>query len=193
MTTSEETIEKLVDEAYTLPLPASPDDFGGNLAVAIKGLQRLAFIKGARAVLALQRDVSVIKNFLTKMATQDNRGTAHPFFYVIRTKVAHPAPLDNCDEVKWYWDDHSYDTLEEAEAAIKDSGLREEPNEYGVKYHWEHRGMFLTEDDAETHLKLNHYHYSPDAYTYVEHAWRAPELTKFLKALFEHFEIEVKR
>ena len=49
--------------------------------------------------------------------------------------------------------------------------------------------MFLTETDANDHLRRNKHHYSKDAATYVEHAWRAPELEQFLKALLEYFEI----
>lgn len=140
---------------------------------------------------------TIIKEFLTKMATQDNRATAAPYFYVIRTKVSDPAPTDNCDRTGWYWNDSTYDTYELLEEAVREAGYDKDElanaQEYGIKDRWEHRGMFLTEDDAETHLKLNHYHYSPDAHTYVDHAWRAPKLTEFFKALNAHFGIEVKR
>lgn len=143
----------------------------------------------------------VIKTFLTKMATQDNRSTAHPFFYVIRTKVEDHAPIENCDRTRFYWQDSSYDSLDEISGYCKKMDYSDietqqaiaEAQEYGIKDRWVNRGMFLTEDDAESHLKLNHYHYSPDAHSYVEHAWRAPELSGFFKALFEYFNIEVKK
>lgn len=142
-------------------------------------------------------EVETIKTFLTKMVTQDNRATAFPFFYVIRTKVKKPAPLENCDEKKWYWQDDTYDSWEEIEKYCRENDYTEaqikrverEACEYGIREEWDKRGMFLTESDAETHLKANHYHYSDDAHTYVEHAWRAPELTEFFSALLKHFEI----
>ena len=141
---------------------------------------------------------AVIKTFLQKMVDQDNRATAFPFFYVIRTEVKDPAPLDNCDETMWYVQDSSYSSLDELKQSLKDNGygkedveyIIKEAVEYGIKKRWEKRGMFLTETDAENHLKLNHYHYSSNAHTYVEHAWRAPELSEFFNSLLQHFKIE---
>lgn len=46
------------------------------------------------------------------------------------------------------------------------------------------------EEDAERHLRLNHYHYSKNAHTYVDHAWRAPELKQFFEALFKEFNVD---
>lgn len=139
----------------------------------------------------------IIKEFLTKMATQDNRATAAPYFYVIRTKVSDPAPLDNCDRTLVYWNESTYADMDEALLAMQEAGYDKHElanaQEYGVKDRWEHRGMFLTEEDAEDHLKANHYHYSPDAHTYVDHAWRAPKLKEFFQALHSHFGIEVKQ
>ncbi len=52
-----------------------------------------------------------IKEFLTKMINQDNRATAFPFYYVIRTEVEDPAPIDNCDKTMWYLQDSSYESF----------------------------------------------------------------------------------
>lgn len=145
----------------------------------------------------MNQKIDEIKSFLKEMKTQDNRSTAKPYFYVIRTKVKDQAPVDNCDYTKWYWGDTSWDSLddlrehcEEMEYSQEEiESALEEANEYGVKERWEDREMFLTETDAERHLKLNHYHYSPDAHTYVKHAWRAPALEKFFTNLMEYFDI----
>ena len=154
----------------------------------------------------------VIKKFLNKIAQQDNRCTAAPYFYVIRTKVKRPA-YDGCGEVVEYYDPEdpecTFDSVEDYIQKRKEwSGYDEmldiekeefdekmESAEYDLEkiessYEWEEKGMFLTEDDAKSHLKSNHYHYSEDAHTYVKHSWRAPELTKFFRALYAHFEIE---
>lgn len=45
--------------------------------------------------------------------------------------------------------------------------------------------MFLTEKEAEEHLKRNHYHYSEDAHTYCMCAWRSPEVWWLWKILRE--------
>lgn len=143
----------------------------------------------------------VIKEFLEKMAKQDNRCTAAPYFYVIRTEKEVQADLNNCSEIRYYDPEcyeHTYDSTEEARKTLKEEGY--EPNEvdqivdrleqYGINRVWENRGMFLTEEDAKKHLELNHYHYSHNAHTYVDHAWRAPELTAFFEALFNEFGVD---
>lgn len=45
--------------------------------------------------------------------------------------------------------------------------------------------MFLTQKDAEEHLKANHYHYSEDAHTYAMTAWRDPRMEQLIKILRE--------
>jgi hypothetical protein len=146
-----------------------------------------------------------IKNFLTKMKTQDNRSTAFPYFYVIRSsKLVITDPDYITDEIKYYhpdYDDLTWNTEEEFIDYLR-YGLSEEAYEesyidlelknlkkiYFVKI-WEEHGMFLTEDDAKNHLESNYYHYSSDAHTYVKHSWRAPEMTEFLKNLMIYFKI----
>ncbi len=142
-----------------------------------------------------------IKSFLLEMATQDNRCTATPFYYTIRTEVEDSAPTDNCDFTRVHWQDESFESKEEMEKQLKDDGYTDdqiesalrESCEYGVRKRWEKRGMFLTESDAKSHLKLNYYHYSHNAHDYVEHAWRAPALEQFFKDIFEHFEIKEQK
>ena len=138
----------------------------------------------------------IIKNFLVKMANQDNRGTAFPYFYVIRTEVEVAAHEGN-GKSRWYDNENcqTYDTIEEFRESLAgepgeyiDKRI-EELSEFWVENKWEDRGMFLTETDAEEHLKANHYHYSHNAHTYVKHAFRAPEMEEFFKALFDHFEV----
>jgi hypothetical protein len=45
--------------------------------------------------------------------------------------------------------------------------------------------MFLTQKDAEDHLRANDYHYSDDAHTYAMTAWRSPRVAKLIKILQE--------
>ena len=45
--------------------------------------------------------------------------------------------------------------------------------------------MFLTQKEAEEHLKANDYHYSDDAHTYAMTAWRSPEVGRLWKILRE--------
>lgn len=141
----------------------------------------------------------IITEFLNKMSSQDNRCTAAPFYYVIRTEVTDVAPLDNCDEIEFYdpINCNSYESREEFREQLENDLFEEEEieecvdrlEEYGIKKRWDKRGMFLTEEDAESHLKCNYYHYSSNAHTYVEHAWRAPKLKEFFDALMEEYKI----
>lgn len=143
-----------------------------------------------------------IKAFLQTMTTQDRRGTADPFFYVIRTEVEHMSPIENADIIRFIDPDNCecvYGSREECRKELMEDvcndkdwvdNVVERLEEYGVSKYWEERSMFLTEADAEKHLKLNHYHYSKNAHTYVKHAWRAPELKNFFGNLFEYFEVD---
>ena len=160
----------------------------------------------------INQSEKIIKDFLTAIANQDNRCTAAPYFYVIMSKVEVPA-YEGCGDGIRYFDpedpEDQYDSLEEYIASQKEYANYDELDEldqeefdgrmdsaeydlsnYEYQYDWVERGMFLTETDAKEHLRRNHYHYSPDAHTYVKHSWRAPELEKFFKALYSHFEVE---
>lgn len=146
-----------------------------------------------------------IKSFLTKMKRQDNRSTAFPFYYVIRTSnLVITDPDYNYDVIKFYhpeYDDLTWESKEDfieflrydlSEAPYDEAYINLEVDNLKQLYFlktWEEKGMFLTEDDAENHLKLNSYHYSSDAHTYVKHAWRAPELESFFKDLMSVYEI----
>lgn len=128
----------------------------------------------------------IIKEYLSEMATQDRRGTADVFYYTIIDTHEVTCAEEAADRAKYYCNDTSYPTRDEAEA--------ENPDEDIVKY-WvrdedKHQGMFLTESDAKDHILSNRHHYSDKARTYVNHAWRAPKMLNFFNALFEHFEIE---
>lgn len=147
-----------------------------------------------------QTNKEAIVKFLTQMAQQDNRSTAAPYFYVIRTKIKRYVPDGSGEDTDFVIDGVVYDSEDDARKSLKEYG--EDPDRikkliasgkrYDYKMDWEHKGMFLTESDAEMHLKRNNYHYSSDAHTYIDHAWRAPELEAFFVALFKEFNIEPK-
>ena len=56
---------------------------------------------------------------------------------------------------------------------------------YGIKKQTVYKGFFLTESAAQSHLSLNRHHYGEKAHTYVEYAFRNPELEKLLKSIGE--------
>lgn len=154
-----------------------------------------------------------IVSFLEKMASQDNRCTRGLYYYVIEDEEEYQADIQNCDETRFSYDDVEYasedDMVTQITAQYKkdhdmdgdyehhDEDLSKiietakwEGTEYGIKTRKTYDRLFLTETDAKEHLRLNKYHYSPKARTYVKHAWRAPELENFFKSLFKHFDID---
>ena len=147
----------------------------------------------------------IIKGFLAQMTSQDNRATAFPYFYVIRTAnwivscdgYANSGDDGNGVREVYVNKDDGEDELTPAEwEKIPEDGVSEtgcEKDMYDcltLQRVWEEKCLFLTEVDAERHLRLNAYHYSKDAHTYVKHAWRAPDLEEFVTALFKYFEIK---
>jgi hypothetical protein len=148
------------------------------------------------------KNEEIIKNFLKQMSLQNNRGTAAPYFYVIMTEVDQVVPIGYADETYWYDPENPDCAYDDVDSAIQEyqkegfsrreiTDMANRLEEYGIRKRFEPRGMFLTEDDAQTHLESNHYHYSDNAHTYVDHAWRAPKLAEFLKALFEEYGIDM--
>ena len=147
-------------------------------------------------------DKEVITNFLRKMASQSNRGTAFPFFYVIRDYRKEFVTDET--ETPYFFDGERYLSFDEynkyqSECDEPKVSLDEFENLDNIVRGYFQKTpfivedtLFLTETDAENHLKENYYHYSAKAHTYVMHAWRAPELKEFLNSLFSYFEIEHK-
>lgn len=138
-----------------------------------------------------------IVSFLKKIAEQDNRATAAPYFYVIRTKDKFPVGRDNCDDPEDSYQTEEYDLFEyyneDFDRLDREEYLELDKNDRQVVFYketWVEKGIFLTETDAKRHLEANYYHYSDDAHTYVKHAWRAPELKQFFQALYNFFDLE---
>ena len=136
-----------------------------------------------------ENTTEVITAFLKKMSTQDNRGTAFPIYFVVRSSEKCAAYPGNGD-TNYYDEDHNLISQEDYEAAEERGETVYTCDE---EMRWTEHGMFLTETDAEYHLKANGHHYSKDAHTYVKHVFRAPELEAFLLALFKHFGVEPRK
>jgi len=150
------------------------------------------------------KDDEVIRDFLKAMSTQNNRGTAFPIYYVIRTAEWVITEEGYGDDRVTYVEKDCYEntiTQEEweklpeyEEDAVEDADgntlCQESFKAFYEKKIWREHDVFLTETDAEWSLKANSHHYSKDAHTYVKCAGRAPELKEFLLALFHRYGIE---
>lgn len=155
-------------------------------------------------------DEQIIRAFLEKMSTQDNRCTAFPVFYVIRDthwvitdedyasgdyRIQYVNKEDHEDiktEEEWDKLPEEYEDVA-ADARLNGVCSKEEYERFCEINVWKYHCLFLTEEDAKRHLELNHYHYSSRAHVYADHAWRAPELTEFLLALFRTYNIPPRK
>ena len=161
-------------------------------------------------------DLTFIKDVIHRMNTQDNRGTAAPYFYQIETyerALAHEGEgetvwidsagegeMSTDEEINAYLMENDQDnyqkTLEWYDIETLDY------NEYDellkdldyTKYNFTRepvlKGFFLTEDAAKNHLKSNHYHYSHDARTYVSYAFRSSEFLGFIESVARLVDME---
>lgn len=137
-------------------------------------------------------NLKIITNFLMEIKTQDNRGTALPIYYTIMDYEKEFIQSNSGDP--FIYDDGRFlsyeDYIKEYESITWDEFKNLPEICYGnMRQRSFQIGMFLTESDAEEHLKKNYYHYSSKAHTYAFHIWRAPKLEAFLAALMEFFGI----
>ena len=79
--------------------------------------------------------------------------------------------LDSAEEIKEWLEQFGYEELEVISYKIVDKIYEDT--------------MFLTQKDAEDHLRANYYHYSDDCHTYAMTAWRSPRVEKLVKLLQE--------
>lgn len=152
-------------------------------------------------------DEQIICEFLEKMSTQDNRATAFPIYFVIRSSEWVITEEGYGDDRVTYVNKGCYEhtiTQEEWEklpeyeedAVENEDGDKLSQENFKAFYEkkiWVEHRMFLTETDAKWHLEANSHHYSKDAHTYVKCAADAPELKAFLLALFRTYNIPPRK
>ena len=136
--------------------------------------------------------------------TQDNRSTASPYFFQIRTNEQISVP-EGCGTRAWHSDgslivteDEIIDTIFEYkdESLTKDE-IRKLDNwekeeilegagwaKCNYDYEEKYQNAFLTAKACKEHIRLNHYHYR-EPVDYLSYATRNPELEMVLKFLRE--------
>lgn len=91
--------------------------------------------------------------------------------------------------VKISWNDDEYedyeefDNLEDMCEWLNDKGYEFTVSNYRIIPKIYENTMFLTNKEAQEHLKANYYHYSDDAHTYAMTSWRNPETEKLWEIL----------
>ena len=147
-----------------------------------------------------------LKEFMNRVKTQDNRGTASPYYFTVCCKKEVAVPEGSTGNVKYY-DSNSCEsyTYEELKKRFKewndddddDTEWNEEDDEnfeeyqekycqkYDVDEDYEYENVFFTEKGYEDHIKLNghNYRHFKKYYSYVKCAFRNPEIEGLFKAL----------
>jgi hypothetical protein len=136
--------------------------------------------------------------------SQDHRCTAMPYFFQIQTKKEVPSP-EGCGNEAWYKDDNTIESEEEINQEIFE--IKEEQlsiDEIKKLDNWEkeeilegsgwrkiyyttenqYENAFFTAKACELHIKKNDYHYR-EPVSYLQGAWRNPEMEMIMKFLCE--------
>lgn len=140
------------------------------------------------------QNLKIIKEFLTEYRTQYRRSTRDPIYFTIMDYYTEFVHDPSGEPYLYQPDDGTMLSYRDYRKEYEKISLEEFESLPDIVYGFEQeksvlREMFLTESDAEEHLRKNYYHYSPKAHTYVCHSWRAPKLEAFLSALMEFFDI----
>lgn len=137
--------------------------------------------------------------FLSQLAhtlkTQDNRGTADPYFFTVRKFIDVAVP-DGCGEAMLYFDNSDVESYTEEEAKKRaeelemtfDDYVEERCQKYDSKEEERFENFFFTEDGYKQHVKINGHNIARVCKrydSYVDHAFRNPELEKVISAIKE--------
>jgi len=137
--------------------------------------------------------------FLSQLAhtlkTQDNRSTADPYFFTIRKFVDVAVP-EGCGEKTMYFDNHDVENYTEEEAEKRaeelempfDEYVEDRCHKYESKEEERFENFFFTMDGYNQHVKMNGHNIARvcNRYdSYVDHAFRNPELEKVIAAIKE--------
>lgn len=143
-------------------------------------------------------DLQFLRELAHELRTQNNCGTAAPYFYVVRTwkeLVAPPGYGDrevvvdyNGGDARVFVDEKGAKT--ELTELLKDDELEEaleRLEHFGMHKVEESRNVFFTRKGYDEHMRLNDHNYGgttcQDPHPYVEHAFRNPEIRRLLEVI----------
>lgn len=136
-----------------------------------------------------------LSELTTRLENQDNRGTADPYYFTVRRFVDIGVP-EGCGEKTKYFDNHDAESYSEEEAkqrAIElevefDDYVEDRCHKYDVKEEKKYENFFFTLDGYNEHVRLNGHNIARGCNkydSYVDHAYRNPEIAGVLKAIKE--------
>jgi hypothetical protein len=147
--------------------------------------KRFVVLRNEKAM-SREHAVKFVSDFITRIDTDDNAGTAAPILHVLQehqeTITEDTSDRSRTAYTSYHLDYEIYDTEDEARDALAEIGSSEDPDEIGVREEWVDRNWFFTREGAERHLALNSYNYSKTR-IYTKHAFRNPEMEELFAAL----------
>ncbi len=145
-----------------------------------------------------EESYNFMKDLAQKMKKQDNRSTASPHLYMIREKykeynlhgegefseyVCEGESYDKDQVIEYMRENYLEDlTDEECMEKAEEDGYVEYTYNLETRFSETNPNVFLTEDAAKKHLKLNNYHFH-GGFDYIIHAWRNPEMEMLFKVI----------
>jgi hypothetical protein len=136
--------------------------------------------------------LNFLKDLMRRYVTQDSRGTAKPYYFVVNTTREMAAPAGTTGNEKYYYDGCTF-TEKELRDHCKEYELdfdieRGSATPYDVQDVEEYSNFFLTKEGYDEHMKLNEHnyrHFKGSPRSYIMYANRNPEIDSLLKALCE--------
>ncbi|QHM88835.1 hypothetical protein DXY21_02909 [Bacillus velezensis] len=159
----------------------------------------------------MNQDIQFLKELQQELKNQDNDGQAAPRFWTVGDYEWVEAREENAERYSVYLpyiaeayvlDDYLEDLKEDSELSkealteLKNDDF-DDPIEWIQKYIDEEAEliperkvhivrpdtMFLTKEEAKSHINLNNHHYTSEVHTYAMTAWRAPKVERLLNLL----------
>lgn len=145
-----------------------------------------------KTIVISDKTADFLKTLNKRIQTQDNRATASPYYFCVRCVSETPVPDGFTDEIRYVHDGSSF-TEEELKQYCEDNELDFEPfknnkcDKYCVRDVAEFKNFFFTEEGYNQHMNLNQHNYGhyKEVSSYVDHAFRNPELEELLGAIKE--------
>ena len=136
-----------------------------------------------------------LKEFTARLEKQDRRGTSDPFYFTVRKFVDVAVP-DGCGDKVAYFDNLDTENYREEEAKKRalelemdfDAYVEERCTKYDIKEEEQYENFFFTLEGYEEHVRMNGHNIARTCNrydSYVEHAYRNPEISNLLKAVKE--------
>ena len=150
---------------------------------------------GAKMKIELsEKNYVFLKDFMHKVRTQDNRATARPYFYVVRSIQEIAVPSETADEHKYFYHEMAESfTQDELIKYCKENNLDFDDvkdnhcSRYGLGTKEVEENVFFTEEGYKQHMELNghNYRHLKETFSYVKYANRNPEIKGLFEALEE--------